>query len=276
MTFKNEKVLDFYEKLPFNIYGDLKSAEDQIKKFDPLTIYPELGKIFKKFDKIKIIDFGCGGGWLVNSISYHHKNKAQVTGVDFNPVVIDYANELKKKLNLNSKFYSSDIFAFQSNIKYDLIISLGVLHHTNNCHEAIKHICKSAEKNSYLFLGLYHKYGREPFLNHFRNMKDKSEDFKFNEYKKLHKNINDEKKLYSWFRDQVLHPHETQHSFEEISKVLTKEGYSILSCSINRFNKIQNLEEVFSLEKEQYQYSLNKIKNCEYFPGFFITIAKKE
>lgn len=54
MTFKNEKVLDFYEKLPFNIYGDLKSAEDQIKRSDPLTIYPELGKIFKKFDKIKI------------------------------------------------------------------------------------------------------------------------------------------------------------------------------------------------------------------------------
>ena len=97
MTFKNEKVLDFYAKLPFNIYGDLKSAEDQIKRSDPLTIYPELGKIFKKFDKIKIIDYGCGGGWLVNSISYHHRNKAQVTGVDFNPVVIEYANELKKK-----------------------------------------------------------------------------------------------------------------------------------------------------------------------------------
>ena len=26
MTFKNEKVLEFYEKLPFNIYGDLDSA----------------------------------------------------------------------------------------------------------------------------------------------------------------------------------------------------------------------------------------------------------
>ena len=276
MTFKNQKVLDFYEKLPFNIYGDLKSAEDQIKRSDPLTIYPELGKIFEKFDKIKIIDYGCGGGWLVNSISYHHRNKAQVTGVDFNPVVIKYANELKEKLNLNSKFYSSDLFTFQSNVKYDLIISLGVLHHTNNCHEAIKHICRSAGKNSYLFLGLYHKYGREPFLNHFRDMKDKSEDFKFNEYKKLHKNIKDEKKLYSWFRDQVLHPHETQHSFEEISTVLIKGGYNILSCSLNRFNKIKNLEDVISLEKEQYQYSLNKIKNCEYFPGFFITIAKKE
>ena len=29
MTYKNEKVLDFYKELPFNIYGDLESAKKQ-------------------------------------------------------------------------------------------------------------------------------------------------------------------------------------------------------------------------------------------------------
>ena len=153
MTFKNEKVLEFYEQLPFNIYGDLKSAEEQIKKFDPIKIYPELGKIFSEYEKIKIIDFGCGGGWLVNSISYHHGDKAEVTGVDFNPVVIKYANELKDKLKLNAKFISSDLFTFKSEIKYDLIISLGVLHHTNNCHEAIKSICREGKKKLIYIFG---------------------------------------------------------------------------------------------------------------------------
>ena len=70
-------------------------------------------------------------------------------------------------------------------------------------------------KNSTLFIGLYHKYSREPFLNHFKKIEHLSEKEKFDEYKKLHK-IKDEKKLYSWFRDQVLHPHETQHTFEEM------------------------------------------------------------
>ena len=138
--------------------------------------------------------------------------------------------------------------------KYNVIISLGALHHTNNCHEAIKHVCKFGEKNSFIFLGLYHKYGREPFLNHFKNIENESEQFKFNEYKKLHKNITDEKKIYSWFRDQVLHPHETQHTFEEISKLLINLDYEILSTSINKFEKI---------------------KNNVYFPGFFISVAKK-
>ena len=76
-------------------------------------------------------------------------------------------------------------------------------------------------------------------------MSNKSEGYKFEKYKKLHKNIKDEKKLYSWFRDQVLHPHETQHTFEEISQVLIEEKYNIQSCSLNKFKKIENLEEIF-------------------------------
>ena len=40
MTFKNKEVLCFYEKLPFNIYGDFNTAVDQIKKWDPLIVYP--------------------------------------------------------------------------------------------------------------------------------------------------------------------------------------------------------------------------------------------
>ena len=276
MTFKNIKTLNFYKELPFNIYGSLTAAVDQIKKFDPLIVYPELGKIINQFKKkIKIIDFGCGGGWLVNSMSYHHKNKVEITGIDFNPKVIEYANKIKDLCNLDSKFFTSDIFEFKSSEKFDLVISLGVLHHTNNCHEAIRYITSFNDQNSYLFLGLYHKYGREPFLNYFKNMKNQSDDYKFKEYKKLHKNITDEKKMYSWFRDQVLHPHETKHTFEEISTLLIELGYSIKSTSINKFDKINDLKDIYELEKECYEISIKKIQDNEYYPGFFIVTAKK-
>jgi len=274
MTFKNESVLNFYQELPFNIYGDIKAAKEQIKKFNPLEIYPELKEIIKKYEKIKIIDFGCGGGWLVNSLSYHLKDKADVTGVDFNPVVIKYANEIKSSLDLNSKFFSSDLFTFNSKIKYDLIISLGVLHHTNNCEEAIKNISKFGDNNSFLFLGLYHSYGRKPFLEYFKKIENESENFKFNEYKKLHK-INDDKKMYSWFRDQVLHPHETQHSFEEIIPIFKSINYEIIATSINKFKKIYNFDTIIREEKKLESYSEEKIKKKEYYPGFFITIGKK-
>ena len=274
MDFKNLDVLEFYKKLPFNIYGNLSSAENQIKKYDPLKVYPVLKKIFSQYKKIKVIDFGCGGGWLVNSLSYHHGDFIEITGVDFNPVAINYANKLKLKLKLNSKFISSDIFTFDDVQKYDVVVSLGVLHHTNNCSEAIKHISKFGKPNSYIFLGLYHKYGRKPFLDHFEKIKDENEKFKFNEYKKFH-NIDDEKKLYSWFRDQVLHPHETQHTFEELINIFQIIKYEILSTSINKFQDIKSFEEIISNEKKLIYYAEDKIKNNEYYPGFFITIGKK-
>lgn len=273
MTFQNKKVLEFYKILPFNIYGNLDNAEKQIKKFNPADLYPELRNIISKHKKIRIIDFGCGGGWLVNSLAYHFSDKIYVTGVDFNPVAIKYANTLKKRLNLNSRFFTSDLFQFENKNKFDVIISLGVLHHTNNCREGIKHIIKFGEQNSYLFIGLYHLYGRKPFLNFFEKIKHKSEKEKFEEYKKLHR-IKDEKKIYSWFRDQVLHPHETQHTLKEIKSILDGENCRIISTSINNFKKIDNFNKLIELEKKLEDYGIIKLKKKEYFPGFFITIAQ--
>ena len=141
------------------------------------------------------------------------------------------------------------------------------------CKE-IKHICKFGKSNSYIFLGLYHKYGRKPFLDHFEKIKNESNKFKFNVYKRLH-NIDDEKQLYSWFRDQVLHPHETHHTFEELINIFQIAKYKILSTSINKFKDIKSFEEVISDEKKLTYYAENKIKNNEYYPGFFITVGKK-
>ena len=53
MSFKNVDVLTFYRKMPFNISGDINSAVDQVKKYDPLITYPELGKIIKIITKLR-------------------------------------------------------------------------------------------------------------------------------------------------------------------------------------------------------------------------------
>lgn len=275
MSLKNLEVYRFYKELPFNISGNEKLHTKQLKNFNPLEVYPELKRIISNYKKIKIIDFGCGAGWLVNSLSYHLGNKADVTGVDFNPTAIKYAKGIKNEMKLKSKFYTSDIASFSNKNKYDLIISLGVLHHTNDCVKAIKHISLYGNDNSSLFLGLYHKYGRKPFLDYFKKIKNNSVNFKFEMYKKMHKNIKDEKKIYSWFRDQVLHPHETQHTFKELVEVFNSCKYEIVSTSINKFKKIKNLKEIIQLEKKLYDYGKIKINKMEYYPGFFITVGKK-
>ena len=104
--------------------------------------------------------------------------------------------------------------------------------------------------------------------------KNESEKVQFNEYKKLHK-IKDEKKLYSWFRDQVLHPHETQHTFEELIPIFKSAGYNVISTSINNFKKIEDVNEIIRNEKNLCYVAKEKLKIKEYFPGFFITIGEK-
>ena len=128
MTYKNNNVLEFYKELPFNISGDLNLAIKQIKMNNPLDIYPFLKGLIPENKKIRIIDIGCGGGWLVNSLAYHLGDNIDVIGIDFNPNVIDYAKKVKLSLNVKSKFFVSDLFTFEVENKFDIIISLGVLH----------------------------------------------------------------------------------------------------------------------------------------------------
>ena len=121
------------------------------------------------------MEIGAGCGWLTNSVAYTHKKK--ITGLDFNPHVIERARAVAKILGLQSEFLCQDLFAFSEERRtnedcFDLVISLGVLHHTDNCIRAIKAICKNLLRGKgYFFVGLYHKYGRKPFLKYFEDLK---------------------------------------------------------------------------------------------------------
>ena len=61
-----------------------------------------------------------------------------MTGVDFNPRAIEFAKNIRNKLNLKTNFVIEDLFQVRSNDKLDLVSSLGVLHHTNDCHKGIE------------------------------------------------------------------------------------------------------------------------------------------
>jgi hypothetical protein len=52
-------------------------------------------------------------------------------------LVIQRAQEIANYMNLPVKFGQADLFAYEPNNLVDFVVSLGVLHHTNNCHEAI-------------------------------------------------------------------------------------------------------------------------------------------
>ena len=268
------KVLDFYSELPFNIYDSIETAAKKIDSNNALTAYPPLKKIFDDENIKKIIDIGSGGGWFINSLSSLYPDK-DMLGVDFNKVAVDYANKVSKKKNLKCRFERKNIFEL-NDVKdtYDFASSLGVLHHTPDCHIGIKIISNMLKKNSYFFLGLYHKYGREPFLDYFRNMESLTEEKKFEKFKEL-RNLENEKHAFSWFRDQVLHPHETLHTFEEINNLFKNLNFKIISTSINKFSENFLEKDIIELEKKCYNISKERLNEKKYYPGFFIILAQK-
>lgn len=276
-SYANPDVLNFYQKLPFNYYGDVDAAAESIRNTNQISYYPVLPPILKK--GIRVLDVGCGAGWLVNGINFHYKQYgSSASGVDYNSVALKQAQQVATRLGIRSNFAESDLFKYFPKEPYDMVTSVGVLHHTDNCIEGVRHIFRHCVKQGgNVFIGLYHKYGRKPFLEHFEKLKKMglSDDELFDEYMKLHSGSGDKTHNLSWFYDQVLHPHETQHTLEEFLPIFRAEKLKLISTSINRFQEFQTEDELVELEKSYFQLAMQKLKDQIYFPGFFIFLARK-
>ena len=104
------------------------------------------------------------------------------------------------------------------------------------------------------------------------------EDSAFSLFKRMTNDSSNLEHSYSWFRDQVLHPHETQHTLEELFNWVEEEGLTIQSTSINKYKPLKsfNKAELINMEKclETYSYKKN-VQELKFNPGYFTICAKK-
>src|SRR5437667_8940624 len=138
-SFANSAVLEFYKTLPFNIRESVEGSVEAIRQTDPLTAYQVLRRLMRP--GLRVLDVGCGAGWFTNSLAYHHNVSA--TGLDFNPVAIGRARQVAAAMRLPTTFAVGDLFLFSPTEPFDLVVSLGVLHHTNNWQEAVWRLCEN-------------------------------------------------------------------------------------------------------------------------------------
>jgi len=266
-------VLNFYRTLPFNKRDSLREAIRNVKSHDPAMSYPPLAEIVSRG---RILEVGCGVGWFSNGLAYHHAS--DVTGIDFNPVAIEQSRAVAENLDLKSSFQVADLFTYQPQVRFDTVVSLGVLHHTENCEAALRRVCSEfVAENGTVVVGLYHRYGRRPFLEHFKELANlgNSEDTLLEEYGRLHSRISDKTHLRSWFRDQVLHPHETQHTFAEVRAIVESCGMTVTATSLNHFARIEDIDAIENNEVKMEEISRQAIADGRYFPGFFVVFAQR-
>ncbi|MBI4596946.1 MAG: class I SAM-dependent methyltransferase [Candidatus Omnitrophica bacterium] len=288
-------VAQFYRALPFNYEETVEQTCQTITERNQVAeAYPPLHALLQRLRGASILDVGCGAGWFVNTVASHYK--ARVCGVDLCEPALTRASDVAEALGLAGRVQlaCADLFALDpaavfGQAAFDVINSLGVLHHTHDCRAAAARVLQWVAPGGWVHLGLYHRYGRQPFLDLFEParqalraaasdaQRSAIEEEAFARYRRLHGAFTSETLLRSWFRDQVLHPHESQHTFEEVHGWLADAGFSCRATSLNRFQPTTDwravIEEEQTLSDVSYQ---RNVKQHQYFPGFFVVLAQRQ
>jgi SAM-dependent methyltransferase len=142
--------------------------EVRLKKYYVENHIPKFAE-FKKYKNKNVLEIGCGIG--TDAIEFI-KNKAKYYGIDYSNKSVEIT---KKRINVFGLLDKYKPVVFIDNcenlfetkklkVKFDLIYSFGVIHHTPNMTKAFNSIYEIANKNTEIKIMLYAKNSYKKFL----------------------------------------------------------------------------------------------------------------
>jgi len=247
-------------------------------------------KLINKFNTPNILIAGCGTGrHLLIADSYTNAN---ILGVDLSLASLAYAKRKTQEMGLNNiEFLHSDILNLKSlKRKFDIIESVGVLHHMKDPIEGLKVLLSLLEPHGVLKLGLYSKIART-HITHARKfakenkLKSNIEDIRKFRYKILNSSRDDllskvslGKDFYttSAVRDLIFHEQEYCFTIPEIAKTFSNLKLNFLGFTEplikNKYFKIYIGDKKNIILKNWIKYEKD---NPETFRGMYNFWVKK-
>ena len=221
-----ETVKAFYEENPFPNYDD----------FDSVWVLRERARrsgLARVLDDdlaqgARVLEVGCGTGQFSNFLG--SSGGRAVFGTDI------CMNSLRLASGFAARQGIGDVAFVQMNLfrpvfapgSFDLVISNGVLHHTADPFAGFRSISTLVKEGGMILIGLYNRYGRV-MTNVRRNVYTMSGD----RFKRLDPTIRagtqGELKRGTWFMDQYKHPHESQHTFDEVLRWFDRSGFEFIN-----------------------------------------------
>jgi ubiquinone/menaquinone biosynthesis C-methylase UbiE len=165
----------------------------------------------------RVLDLGCGPG--LNTY-YLHKSGAIATGADISEESVKIANERFAAIGIKDKCIianAEDLKDFKDN-SFDIVISLGVLHHTPNMKKAAKEVYRILKPGGKIGMMLYRKYSFQfLIINILRRMNRNNWMYS--------KNTNNKKRYRTFFTEMLTCPitrtysaRQVRHEFSNFSK----------------------------------------------------------
>jgi 2-polyprenyl-3-methyl-5-hydroxy-6-metoxy-1,4-benzoquinol methylase len=237
-----EKVKEFYNKHPYPKANQYTSNQIRTNNKIILNILETAGLKEKDLIGKRILDAGCGTG--EKSIFFAKAGAKEVIAIDFSKSQLEEAKKKTKKEKIdNVIFKEKDIL--KDNLedlgKFDIVVSLGVLHHTENAKKGFTRIVGQLKSDGIVIIGLYHKYSRlryffQRFLLHTFVSKDPDKIITFlYRTKKFH---NAPK---STLYDRYCVPYESYHTLKEVKKWFKNNNIQILGQKNIRNEKLEIL-----------------------------------
>ncbi|MDZ4845795.1 MAG: class I SAM-dependent methyltransferase [Chitinophagales bacterium] len=133
------------------------SEQWKLLQDDELFLFQDwiLPNTLEDFKGKTVLECGCGGG---QHTSFVAPVAQSITSVDLNTT--DIAKERNKKFN-NIEFVEEDIANMNLEKQFDIVFSIGVVHHTNSPDKTIQNMKRHVKPGGKMIVWVYSKEGNE-------------------------------------------------------------------------------------------------------------------
>lgn len=151
----------------------IKIIRENLDPYRLKVTNPAILKILKGRKELKILDVGCGEGYLCRMLV---KNENYLFGLDFSPTLIESAKEKEKKNPLGIQYFVGDFRKtnFSSSF-FDIVISHQSIFEVPNPKVAFREFARILKRNGELILLFLHPCFDTDPLDYFKKLKIKKD-----------------------------------------------------------------------------------------------------
>ena len=221
----------FYEQFPYPLLSEL--PQKHLETYADQVIACA-GLNTKKLHGKMVLDAGCGTGEIACSLATHAK---KVVGIDLSKASLAHAKMLVKKYQLkNIEFIEKDAFELDAREKFDVIVSLGMLHHTYNPKKGFEIVSSCVKKDGIFIMGFYHSLGGikqrvQKFLVGLFAGERPEKKLQFIEWY-LGKKLGNHQRAF--WADRIANPREQYYRISEIKKWFEENGFEVMGIQAHK------------------------------------------